>query len=189
MSMTSWERLSRRVGTMHLLWNKATTDLTTEQINFRERAGVLPIAFSLLHYVVGEDRNVSTYLSDTPLVWESGDWGAKIGGNIPDVRRGTPVEIAEEASLGDAAIWMAYQADVFARTENALAAAGPESYDKVVIESIPAEMAGSFIGMTYGPGGPVVLGDILDGFVFQHGIRHLGEIEHARSLLGLQGVS
>ena len=35
----------------------------------------------------------------------------------------------------------------------------------------------------------VYLGDVLDGFIFQHGIRHLGEIEHARSLLGLQGVS
>ncbi len=189
MSMTSWERLTRRVGTMHLLWSKATTDLSTEQMNYRERTGVLPIAFSLLHYVVGEDCNVSTYLSNSPTLWESGEWEARIGGILPQVRRGTPVAIAEEASIGDAATWLAYQAEVFARTEASLASGTPESYDKVVIETMPADMLGSFIGLTYGPNGPVLLGDIIDGFVFQHGIRHLGEIEHARSLLGLQGVS
>jgi len=189
MNMTSWERLTRRVGTMHQLWSAATSDLTTEQINHRERAGVLPISFSLLHYVVGEDRNVSTHLTASPMLWESGGWKHRIGGNLPSVKRGTPISIAEEASIGDAVTWFDYQQKVFEQTTTALRERSPADYDRVVLESIPESMLGSFVGLTNGPDGPVTLGDIIDGFVFQHGIRHLGEIEHARSLLGLQGVS
>jgi hypothetical protein len=29
----------------------------------------------------------------------------------------------------------------------------------------------------------------MDAYLYQHGIRHLGELEHARSLVGLGGVS
>ena len=189
MTMTPWERLTRRIGTMHRLWSAATSDLTAEHMNYRERAGVLPIAFSLLHYVVGEDRNVSTYLTDSPTLWESGNWEEPIGGNLPNVKRGTPVAIAEKTTIGNAAIWLDYQQQVFELTTTALLERSPGDYDVIVLDSIPESMTGSFVGLTYGARGLVTLGDIIDGLVFQHGIRHLGEIEHARSLLGLQGVS
>ena len=39
------------------------------------------------------------------------------------------------------------------------------------------------------PGNPVRNLEVLECFVFQHGIRHLGEIEYARALVGLTGVS
>jgi DinB family protein len=174
---------------MHTFWDQATADLTTEQMNYHERAGVLPITFSLLHYVIGEDRNVSQYLLDAPTLWESSEWEERIGGNLPSVRRGTPVDVAETAQLGSADEWMAYQRGVFSRTESALASAKSEDYDRVIHEDIPEPMKGSFVAFVSAPEGPVYLGDAIDGFVFQHGIRHLGEIEHARSLLGLQGVS
>jgi len=174
---------------MHDMWDKATADLTTGQMNHHERAGVLPITFSLLHYVGGEDRHVSTYLYDEPPLWDSGVWSEQIGGNIPAVRRGTAVEIAETAQVGSAEAWMEYQRAVFSRTESALSAGAATDFDRVVHENIPEQIQGSFVGFMAAPNGPVYLGDVLDGFIFQHGIRHLGEIEHARSLLGLQGVS
>jgi hypothetical protein len=189
MPMTSWERLTKRVAIMHQFWDAAISDLTTEQMNHRERPGVLPIAFSLLHYVPGEDRNVSLYLYDSPMIWESRGWGQRIGGNVPPVRRGTPVDIAESAQIGDGAEWIAYQREVFARTESALQERANEAYDLIVHEDIPDQIKGSFVGMMAEPDGPICLGDVVEGFVFQHGMRHLGEIEHARSLLGLQGVS
>ena len=189
MARTSWERLTRRVAIMHVMWDRATSDLTTEQINHRERPGVLPIAFSLLHYIPGEDRHVSNYLYGEAPLWETGGWGERIGGNVPAVRRGTPVDVAETAQLGSADAWMEYQRGVFARTESALASGNPDDYDRIVHEDIPEQLQGSFVGVMAAPNGPIYLGDVLDGFIFQHGIRHLGEIEHARSLLGLQGVS
>jgi hypothetical protein len=36
--------------------------------------------------------------------------------------------------------------------------------------------------------GPVRLGDMMDVVLYQHGMRHLGEVEHARSLVGLGGL-
>ncbi len=189
MALTPWERLTRRVAVMHRLWNSATSDLTTEQMNYHERPGVLPITFSLLHYILGEDRNVSMYLYDSPTEWDRGGWESRIGGNLPSVKRGTPIEVAESARIGSADAWMEFQRTVFSRTDEALRSKTPEVYDQIVHESVPEQMKGSFVGIAYGPDGPLYLGDVIDGFVFQHGIRHLGEIEHARSLLGLQGVS
>jgi hypothetical protein len=174
---------------MHSFWHDATSDLSTEQLNYTEREGVLPITFSLLHYVCGEDRNVSAFVYDEPMVWTSGNWAERIGGNLPDVQRGTAIEVAESARLGSASEWMAYQTEVFARTDQAIQSKTPESYDRVLFQELPPAMNGSFLGLAYGHGSTINLGDLLDGFVFQHGIRHLGEIEHGRALLGLQGVS
>jgi len=182
-------RISRKVSIMHQMWDNATADLTTAQMNHHDRPGVLPISFSLLHYVSGEDQNISHYLLDAPTHWESGAWAERVGGNFPAVKRGTPVDIAETVQLGGAEAWIEYQRGVFSRTESALAAMGADDFDRVVHEGIPAQVQGSFVGFMAAPNGPVYLGDVIDGFVFQHGIRHLGEIEHAQSLLGLQGVS
>ncbi|MGD9711176.1 MAG: DinB family protein [Thermomicrobiales bacterium] len=188
MPLTPWDRLTRRVSSMHTMWRAATGDLTTAQMNFKEREGVLPIAFSLLHYVGGEDRNVSTYLLGEPMLWESGGWEERIGGKLPSVKRGTSIVVAEETRFGGAEAWLAYQEAVFERTERALHMASDQDYDRIIHGTIPEQLVGSFVDLTYAPG-PVALGDIIDGFVFQHGIRHLGEIEHGRSLLGLRGVS
>ncbi|CAN5559656.1 hypothetical protein BH23CHL4_BH23CHL4_28060 [soil metagenome] len=133
--------------------------------------------------------NISQYLLDAPTHWESGARAERVGGNFLAVKRGTPVDIAETVQLGGAEAWIEYQRGVFSRTESALAAMGADDFDRVVHEGIPAQVQGSFVGFMAAPNGPVYLGDVIDGFVFQHGIRHLGEIEHARSLLGLQGVS
>ena len=56
------------------------------------------------------------------------------------------------------------------------------------LTDIPDPLRGGFIALVAGDG-PVCLGDLMDAFLYQHGIRHLGEIEHARSLVGLGGVS
>jgi hypothetical protein len=189
MPPTSWERLTRRIAVMHRMWDAATSGLTADQMNHHERAGVLPITFSLLHYVLGEDRNVGNYLFDGDFLWESGGWKKRVGGTTPDVRRGTPVDLAETVRIDDAGAWIAYQRAIFDRTERAMRETPDDTYDRIVHDDLPAPIAGSFVGMVSDPTGPIYLGDALDGFVYQHGIRHLGEIEHGRSLLGLQGVS
>ena len=181
------EQLLQRVRAMHTLWNQVTTDLTLDQVNHHEREGVLPIAFSLHHYVVAADRAISWRLFDQPTLWEQDDWEDRVGATVPSVTRGTPISVAETLRFGNYEAWLDYQGAVFARSEQALADLSDERWDEVVFERMPDQLRGGFLHLVAGDG-PVYLGDLLDAFVFQHGIRHLGEIEHARALIGLQGV-
>ena len=80
MSVSNRERFLRQVHEMHRLWNQSTADLTVEQMNYRERDGVLPIAFTVLHYVRGEDRLICAAVLNEPTLWEAGGWQERIGG-------------------------------------------------------------------------------------------------------------
>jgi hypothetical protein len=187
MERNAWHALNRRVVAMHRLWGRAVLDVTLEQVNHHERDGVVPIAFSLMHFVNNEDRYVTERLVGGAQLWEDGAWAERVGGNVPLVRRGTALAIAEGVRFGDLAAWRDYQEAVFARTEAALAALPEERFDEVVFPQVPEAMRGGFISMLAGDG-PVHLGEMMDVVLYQHGMRHLGELEHARSLVGLGGL-
>lgn len=185
MAAGSWIALLKRVRAMHMLWHANTSDLTVEQVNHHERIGVLPITFSLFHYVNGEDRSVSERLLDAPSIWNA-DWSARTGIASDPIRRGTPIEIAEQVRITDMSAWLAYQSAVFERTEQVLATLAAGRWDDVVFDRVPDAFKGGFIGYLAGDD-PILLGDLMDALLYQHGMRHLGEIEHGRSLVGLQG--
>jgi hypothetical protein len=188
MAANRWEMLAKRVAVMHQLWNAAVADLTLDQVNHHERGGVLPIVFSLFHYVQGEDRTISERLLGEPLRWTTGDWAGKTGIEADAIKRGTPIAVAEQVRLVDLNAWRGYQSAVFTRTEAALGGLADGRWDEVLFAETPDHVRGGFLGHLAGDG-PVLLGDLIEVFVYQHGMRHLGEIEHARSLVGLQGVS
>src|SRR4051795_9825158 len=129
-----WNELGRRVRAMHRVWSSVTEDLTLEQANHHERAGVLPITFSLLHYVSGEDRFVSERLLETATIW-SDDWAEKTGLTGGPIRRGTPIAVAEQARLTSIEAWLAYQNAVFARTEALLTELPVERYHEIAFET------------------------------------------------------
>jgi hypothetical protein len=183
----SWDALNKRVTAMHRLWRRAVSDVTLDQVNHHEREGVVPIAFSLMHFVNNEDRYVTERLVGGPQLWEEEGWAQKVGGNVPQVRRGAPLAVAEGVRFGDLTAWRAYQDAVFARTEAALAESTGDRFEEIVFPRVPEAMRGGFLSMLAGEG-PVRLGDMLDVVLYQHGMRHLGEIEHARSLVGLGGL-
>lgn len=189
MSISSRERFLRQVREMHRLWNVATADLTVEQMNYQERDGVLPIAFSLLHYVRGEDRLICETVLNAPTLWVSGNWQERIGGNPLDVRRGTKIEEAETATIGNSATWNDYQNTVFTHTETILAAMSDETFAADIFPVLPDALQGSFVAGLVEAGESVPLAVLLEAFIFQHGMRHLGELEHARALIGLKGTS
>lgn len=189
MSISHRERFLREVKELHRLWTLSTADLTTEQMNYRERDGVLPIAFTLLHYVRGEDRLVCTMLLDEPTLWEAGNWQERIGGNALDIRRGTKIEEAETATIGNAATWLDYQHTVFAHTESVLASMSDEIFEADKYPNVPEQYQPSFIGRVVHEGEALPMSVMLHSIIFQHGIRHLGELDHARSLVELKGVS
>ena len=185
--MNPWSDLNRRMRPVHAQWQAAVADLTLEQVNHHERAGVLPIAFSLQHLVTTEDRNVSERFYDEPMLWESGKWAEKVGASVPSVRRGTPIEVAEALRFADIDAWREYQTAVFERTTGAFAAAEPGRWTEVAMDAVPPSMQGGFLHLLVGDG-PVYLGDYVEVVVYHHAIRHLGELEHARALVGLTGV-
>jgi hypothetical protein len=181
-----WNDLLKRIRATHGFWQRALEDMTLEQVNHHERAGVLPIGFSLFHFVTGEDRAVSERLQAGPILW-SAEWAERTGIALAPIKRGDPIEVAETIRLTDLAAWREYQTAVFTRTEATLANMDDARWNEVLYEEAPLAMKGGFIGHLAGDG-PVLLGDLMDVFIYQHGLRHLGEIEHARSLVGLQGV-
>lgn len=182
--------LRRRIGAMHQLWQHAAADMTLEQVNHHERPGVLPIAFSLVHFVRGEDETISDLDGTRPALWSTGGWAERVGMTAPYPGRGTPIDRAETLHLGDLDAWRAYQREVFAQTEAWLATLAPERLDDVVVPGpLPESSRGAFVTYVVGMEGPIRLEDALECFIYQHGIRHLGEMEHARALVGLHGMT
>lgn len=180
--------IGARVSAVHTMLAQAVEDLTPEQVNHVERAGVLPLAFSLLHVVGSEDRSVTRYLRAGPSVWESADWVTRIGlgGGVP--YRGTSLEEAGRVRIGDLGAWREYQHDVFTRTEHVLASVPLTLFDgEAFPEGRPPAVRGSFLQLLV-PSGPIRVREVCEAYLFQHACRHLGEIEHARALVGLGGL-
>ncbi len=187
--MTSEEArgsLLRRVTAVHHLWRLAVRDLTTEQLNHFERSGVLPLAFSLIHCVHLEDQSAARLLARGPLLWETHGPGLLAAGEIP--ARGTPMADAERIRIADADAWRRYQDAVHLRTEQLVRDTPLARFDEQAFdEPRPARVEGGFLGLI--TVGPVRVVDCLEAYVYQHGLRHLGEIEPSRALVGLGGVS
>lgn len=182
--------LTRRIRAMHSLWLIGVRDLTLDQVNHFERPGVLPIAFSLLHFVRSEDNAASKYLLNSTALWEAEDWATQIGPTVQEVGRGTPLEFAQTLRFSDIDAWREYQTAVFTRTETALKELPARRFDELPFgPQLPETTDGAFISYVVAPGQPPTLLDVLECFIYQHGIRHLGELEHARALVGLGGTS
>jgi hypothetical protein len=178
-----------RIAAVHAMWQLGVSDLTPAQVNHFERPGVLPIAFTLMHLVVGEDRNTARYLGADTLLWDQQGWARRVGlVGAPPVR-GTPMAEAERIRLGDVDAWRAYQTAVFARTEVALAALPLGRFSEKAMDRPPADkLKGSFLALIV-PEGEIRVVDVCEAHVFQHAVRHLGELEHARAVAGLGGLS
>ncbi|HEY1741150.1 MAG TPA: hypothetical protein VGI86_20715, partial [Acidimicrobiia bacterium] len=83
----------------------------------------------------------------------------------------------------------AYQRTVFDRTEHYLAEMDPADHLRVLItRPFPPQVASTFSAMCAGPEGITVL-DGFECWLYQHGLRHMGEIELARGLVGLGGMT
>jgi len=110
-----------------------------------------------------------------------------LAGDLP--KRGTPMADAEKVQFGDLGAWRAYQSAVFARTGSSLANAPLARFDEDAFGGTrPPAARGSFLFILV-PSGTIRVMDCCEAYLFQHAARHLGEIEHARALVGLGGLS
>ena len=91
--------------------------------------------------------------------------------------------------FGDLDAWKAYQAEVIAQTHETLETIDGPMLEEVVMPQLPPHMQNIFCGIVVGPGNPIRKLEVLECFVYQHGLRHMGEVEHGRALVGLGGMT
>ena len=181
------DSLRRRMATMHGLYYQAVGSMGLEHVNHFEREGVLPIAFSLFHYTNMEDSTFMVITGELP-VWNE-EWYERVKPTINDHGKHRTVEEMVHQRLGDWEAFKEYQRTVFDRTEAHLATLDPADLTRVLIAPpYPPQVASTYSARCAGPQGITVL----DGFEcwhYQHGLRHMGEIELARGLVGLGGMT
>jgi hypothetical protein len=179
--------LQRRMRAMHSLYYQAVDSMDLDHVNHFERDGVLPIAFSLFHYTNMHDASFLLLSGETPI-WDAA-WQEKVRMAVDDHGKERTVDEMTHQLIGDYEAFKAYQRLVFDRTEAHLDAIDPADLRRVVIaRPLPERVASTFSARVAGPEGITVL-DGFECWLYQHGLRHMGEIELARGLVGLGGMT
>jgi hypothetical protein len=181
------DSLCRRMRAMHSLWEDAVSSMDIDQVNHVERDAVLPIAFSLFHFVQIEDGS-ATMLGAGAMVYDD-SWGGRMGLAIEDHGKHKSVEEMVAQRIGGYAAFGDYMTQVFAKTESWLAQLDPAALGEVIVRRpFPPQIATTYSARVAGEDGITRL-DGTECWIYQHGLRHMGEIEHARALVGLQGMT
>ena len=181
------DSLIRRIKALHSLYEDAVATMDVDQVNHFEREGVLPIAFSLFHIVNMIDASF-LLMTGTPPIWD-GDWEQRIAMSVPDHGKHKTVDEMVHQRIGDYDGFITYMRAVFGRTEGWLAGLEPSDLDRVVIRRpFPPQIATTFSARVAGPVGLTLL-DCVECWIYQHGLRHMGEIELSRGLVGLSGMT
>ncbi|MHB8464553.1 MAG: DinB family protein [Acidimicrobiales bacterium] len=181
------DSLRRRMRVMHSLWEDAVATMDLDQVNFVEREPVLPIAFSLFHFVQIEDGS-ATMLGAGPMVYDDA-WAERMGLTIADHGKHKTVDEMVGQRIGDYDAFKEYMRLVFDKTESWLATLDPAELTEVVVaRPFPPMIVTTFSARVAGDVGITRL-DATECWIYQHGLRHMGEIEHARALVGLQGMT
>lgn len=181
------DSLVRRMKAMHSLYYQAVDTMDLEHVNHFERPGVLPIAFSLFHYTNMQDSTFMVLSGELPT-WNE-QWQSRVRMAIDDHGKEETVATMEDQRIGDYEAFKEYQRTVFSRTEAHLEAMDPADFTRVVIAPpFPEQVASTYSARVAGPDGITVL-DAFECWHYQHGLRHMGEIELARGLVGLGGMT
>lgn len=179
--------LVRRLAAVHSLYHDACSTMTLEQINTVVQPTTLPIAFSLVHQVLIEDGSL-IFLGGPPPQFND-TWTQQIDLAIADHGKEKSVEEMMHQRVGDFDALKEFQRLVFGATEAYVASIEPASFNDVLIRAPYGDtIANTFsarVGGVYG----ITRSDALESWIYQHALRHMGEIEHARSLVGLQGMT
>jgi len=181
------DSLRRRMRAMHSLYYQAVSTMDLTHVNHFEREGVLPIAFSLFHYTNMQDVSFMMLTGIAP-VWNA-EWQARVAMSIDDHGKHRTVDEMVLQRIGDYAGYAEYQTAVFAKTEDWLAGLDPASLHEVIVaRPFPPNIASTFSARVAGEEGITML-DAIECWIYQHGLRHMGEIELARGLVGLGGMT
>lgn len=181
------DSLQRRMAALFSLYDDALDSMDLSHVNHFERDGVLPIAFSLFHYANMHDASFMMLTGQTPI-WND-EWQARVGVAVNDHGKHKTVDEMVFQRIGDLDAFAEYMRLVYSRTLDWLSTLEPQELDRVVIaRPFPPQIASTFSARVAGEQGLTVL-DGIECWLYQHGLRHMGEIELARGLVGLGGMT
>jgi hypothetical protein len=179
--------LVRRLRAVHHLYDEACRTMTLDQVNAVSHAGTLPIAFSLVHQALIEDGSLIFVGGPAPLFNE--EWAHRIGLGVRDHGKARSVEEMMHQRIDDYDAFREFQRAVFDASETYVASLDPSTLGDIVVPFPYGErLAHTFSALVGGEHG-ITRSDALECWVYQHALRHMGEIEHARSLVGLTGMT
>lgn len=179
--------LGRRLRAVHSLYADAVSSMDDTHVNAVVVANVLPIAFSLVHQALIEDFSRAV-LSGDPLLFDDA-WRQRLSLAITDDGKARTVEEMMAQRIGNYPAFVEFQALVFAATESYVDSVDPESLSDVIV-AFPygATLENTFSARVGGTDG-ITRSDAIESWIYQHALRHMGEIEHARALVGLGGMT
>ena len=173
--MNEVEVLRSGLTGMHGMLDKAVLEMTLEQWNYCPEQGVVSAFFSFWHYVRTEDNITQFVIQGKSTSWLDGGFDEEFGLHRTAQGTGMTPEQAQTVKMTDSARWLEYQQSVWGRTDQYLENLDVDSLHttEVTIKPVP----------------PMSLWQGLFGMCLTHGYRHVGEIEHARGLVGLGGLA
>lgn len=179
--------LARRLRAVHSLYGDAVSSMDESHVNAVVVDNVLPIAFSLVHQVLIEDFSRAV-LSGGTLLFDD-NWRDRLCLAVTDDGKARTVEEMMSQRIGNYPAFVEFQTQVFAATEAYVDAVDPESLSDVII-AFPygATLENTFSARVAGVNG-MTRSDAIESWIYQHALRHMGEIEHARALVGLGGMT
>lgn len=182
------DSLLRRIRGMHALWLEALATMGPEHVNHVERDGVLPIAFTVNHMPRMEDF-ARAVLSGTPMAWTEEGWAERVGVTVDDIGKNTTVDEMMLQRIGDYDALVAFARQTFDATERWLDDLDPDDLGEVLFGGMfPPDAQNAYVHRVVRDE-QILRVDGVECWIYQHGIRHLGELEHARALVGLGGMT
>ena len=172
---------------MHSLYDDACTTMTLDQVNHVTHPGVLPIAFSLVHQLLIEDGSL-LFVGGTPAKFDQ-HWQERLGLAINDHGKTRTVDEMMEQRIGDYDAFLELQHLVFHATESFVANVDPRMFSEIVVPHPYGPGIDRTFSARVGGEAGITLSDAIESWIYQHGLRHMGEIEHARALVGLGGMT
>jgi hypothetical protein len=179
--------LLRRVRVIHSLYEEACATMNLDQVNLVADPRALPIAFSLVHQVLIEDGSVVFIGGPMPLFNDA--WAARLDLAVNDPGKERSVAEMMHQRIGDYDAFLEFQRLVFAATEDYISSLDPATFADIIV-GFPygVTVAQTFSARVGGETG-ISRSDALECWIYQHALRHMGEIEHARALVGLSGMT
>ena len=161
--------------------------MSPEQVNTVAHPQALPIAFSLVHQVLIEDGTLVFIGGPAPQF--SPTWAERLDLGVPDHGKERSVMEMMDQRIGDFAAFCEFQQLVFRSTEAYVASLEPSTFSDVLVHApYGPTIAHTFSARVGGDAG-ITRSDALECWIYQHALRHMGEIEHARALVGLGGMT
>jgi hypothetical protein len=179
--------LFRRLRAVHSLYDDACATMTLDRVNAVTQPSTLPIAFSLVHQLLMEDGTL-VFIGGPPPQFDD-EWAERLGLAIADHGKEKSVEEMMAQRIGDYEAFRQFQRQVFRTTEEYVAGVDPATLNDVLIRAPYGPVIADTFSARVGGENGITRSDALECWIYQHALRHMGEIEHARSLVGLGGMT